>query len=64
MQQTPGEFVLNQLMLDKAGALAAVKRMRERLARSEYDAPALVGLLEKRWLPQTAAHLGDVVALF
>ena len=62
--QTPDEFVLNQLMLDKAGALAAIKRMRERLARPEYDAPALVALLEKRGLPQTAAHLRDVVALF
>jgi hypothetical protein len=48
----------------KAGALAAIKRMRERLARPEYDAPALVALLEKRGLPQTAAHLRDVVALF
>ncbi len=62
--QTPDEFVLNQLMLDKAGALAAIKRMRERLARPEYDAAALVALLEKRGLPQTAAHLRDVVTLF
>jgi hypothetical protein len=50
-------------MLDKAGALAAIKRMRERLARPQYDAPALVALLEKGGLPQTAAQLRDVVAL-
>ena len=61
--QTPDEFVLNQIMLEKVGALAAIKRMRERWARPQYDAPALVALLEKRGLPQTAAHLRDVVAL-
>jgi len=37
--------------------------MRERWARSQYDAIALVALLETRGLPQTAAHLRDVVAL-
>lgn len=61
--QTPDEFVLNQLMLDKATALAAIKRMRERWSRPQYDAAALVALLERRGLPQTAAHLRDVVAL-
>lgn len=61
--QTPDEFVLNQLMLEKLTALAALKRMRERWARPQYDAIALVALLEKRGLPQTAAHLRDVVAL-
>lgn len=61
--QTPDEFVLNQLMLDKATALAAIKRMRERWRRPQYDAAALVALLERRGLPQTAAHLRDVVAL-
>ncbi|MDQ0086535.1 putative nucleic acid-binding protein [Variovorax boronicumulans] len=30
--QTPDEFVLNQLMLEKLTALAALKRMRERWA--------------------------------
>lgn len=38
-------------------------RLRERWARPQYDAPALVALLEKRGLPQAAAHLRDVVAL-
>jgi len=61
--QTPDEFVLNQLMLEKLTALAALKRMRERWVRPQYDAIALVALLEKRGLPQTAAHLRDVVAL-
>ncbi len=57
------EFAFNQLMLEKLTALAALKRMRERWARPQYDAIALVALLEKRGLPQTAAHLRDVVAL-
>jgi hypothetical protein len=35
----------------------------ERWARPQYDAVAFVALLEKRGLPQTAAHLRDVVAL-
>lgn len=61
--QTPDEFVLNQIMLDNVAALASIKRMRERWARPQYDAPALVALLEKRGLPQTAAHLLDVVGL-
>ena len=61
--QTPDEFVLNQLMLDKVTALAALRRMRERWARPQYDAPALVALLERRGLAQTAAHLRDVVDL-
>lgn len=61
--QTPDEFVLKQLMFDNVAALASIKRMRERWARPQYDAPALVALLEKRGLPQTAAHLRDVVAL-
>ena len=61
--QTPDEFVLNQLMLEKVVALSAIKRMRERWARPQYDGPALVALFEMRGLPQTAAHLRDVVAL-
>ncbi|MGF6350869.1 hypothetical protein [Variovorax sp. W2I14] len=39
--QAPDELVLNQLMLEKLTALAALKRMRERWARSQYDAIAL-----------------------
>lgn len=61
--QSPDEFVLNQLMLDKMTALDAIKRMRERWARPQYDGPALVALLEQRGLPQSAAHLRDIVTL-
>lgn len=61
--QTPDEFVLNQVMLDKLSALAAIKKMRERWGRPQCDAAALVELLERRGLPQTAAHLRDVVDL-
>jgi predicted nucleic acid-binding protein len=61
--QTPDEFVLNQLMLDKATVFAAIRRMRERWTRPQYDAATLVALLERRGLPQTAAHLLDALAL-
>ncbi|WP_238587661.1 PIN domain-containing protein [Caenimonas sp. SL110] len=61
--QTPDEFVLNQIMLRGAVALSAIKAMRERWGRPQVTAVALVDLLEKRGLPQTAAHLRDVVTL-
>ena len=61
--QTPDEFVLNQVMLRGVIALTAIKGMRERWGRPQYTASALVDLLEKRGLPQTAAHLRDVVDL-
>lgn len=61
--QSPDEFVLNQLMLEKIPALTAIKRMRERWERPQYDALALVDLLEQRGLPQTAAHLRDLIDL-
>lgn len=61
--QTPDEFVLNQIMLEKLTALAAIKRMRDRWDRPQYDASAMVALFEKRGLPQTAAHLRDVIDL-
>jgi predicted nucleic acid-binding protein len=61
--QTPDEFVVNQLMLKGHLALGAIKAMRERWERPQYTASALVDLLEKRRLPQTAAHLRDVVDL-
>ena len=37
--QTPDEFVLNQLMLEKLTARAALKRMRERWAGPQYAMP-------------------------
>lgn len=61
--QTPDEFVLNQLMLDKVRAATAIKRMRERWERPQMDAAALIATFEKRGLPQTAAHLRDLEAL-
>lgn len=61
--QTPDEFVLNQIMLRGSVALTAIKSMRERWERPQYTAEALVDLLEQRGLPQTAAHLRDVVNL-
>jgi hypothetical protein len=57
--QTPDEFVLNQLMLDKLRALAAIKRMRERWENPRTTAGEMVDLFEKRGLPQTAAHLRE-----
>ena len=61
--QTPDEFVLNQIMLRAPIALTAIKGMRERWERPQVGAMELVDLLEKRGLPQTAAHLRDVVQL-
>jgi predicted nucleic acid-binding protein len=61
--QTPDEFVLNQLMLRGSTALMAIKAMRARWARPEVSPQMLVDLLEKRGLPQTAAHLRDVAEL-
>ncbi|HPU53796.1 MAG TPA: PIN domain-containing protein [Burkholderiaceae bacterium] len=61
--QTPDEFVLNQLMLDKVRAAAAIKRMRTRWQRPQMDAQAMVSLFERRGLHQTAAHLTDLVSL-
>ncbi len=61
--QTPDEFVLNQIMLRAPIALTAIKSMRQRWERPQVGAMELVELLEKRGLPQTAAHLRDVVQL-
>jgi predicted nucleic acid-binding protein len=61
--QTPDEFVLNQIMLRGTVALAAIKAMRARWERPEVSSIALVELLERRGMPQTAAHLKDVVDL-
>jgi predicted nucleic acid-binding protein len=61
--QTPDEFVLNQIMLEKIPALTAIKRMRLRWQNPTCDALELIGLLERRQLPQTAAHLRDAIEL-
>ena len=61
--QTPDQFVLNQIMLNPPKALMAIKKMRERWERPSMLAADMVDLFEKRQLPQTAAHLRDVLDL-
>ena len=61
--QTPDEFVVNQLMLKGTVALAAIKAMRARWDRPPLSSEEFVDLLERRDLPQTAAHLRDQVTL-
>jgi predicted nucleic acid-binding protein len=61
--QTPDQFVLNQIMLNPPKALTAIKKMRERWERPSMLAADMVDLFEKRQLPQTAAHLRDVLDL-
>ncbi|QTN26945.1 PIN domain-containing protein [Rhodoferax sp. AJA081-3] len=61
--QTPDQFVRNQIMLNPPKALAAIKKMRVRWNRPEITAAQMVDLFERRELPQTAAHLKDVIDL-
>lgn len=61
--QTPDQFVLNQIMLQPARALTAIKNMRLRWERPQMSAADMVDLFERRELVATAAHLQDVVAL-
>jgi predicted nucleic acid-binding protein len=61
--QTPDQFVLNQIMLHPPRALTAIKKMRKRWDRPAMSASDMVDLFEKRQLPQTAAHLRDVLEL-
>ena len=61
--QTPDQFVLNQIMLNPPKALTAIKKMRERWERPSMLAADMVDLFEKRQLPQTVAHLRDVLDL-
>ena len=61
--QTPDQFVLNQIMLNPPKALMAIKKKRERWERPSMLAADMVDLFEKRQLPQTAAHLRDVLDL-
>lgn len=61
--QTPDEFIVNQIMLQKLQALAAIKRMRQRWERPELGPGDLLDLFEKRKLPLTAAHLRDAIEL-
>lgn len=61
--QSPDQFVRNQIMLQPSRALAAIKKMRARWDRPAMSASEMVDLFEKRELPQTAAHLKDVIDL-
>ena len=61
--QTPDEFVVNQIMLNKIRALSAIKQMRLRWERNEYTPAALIDLFAQRQMPLTAAHLADAVEL-
>ncbi len=61
--QTPDQFVLNQIMLHPTRALIAIKRMRERWERPTMSSLDMVALFEQRSLPQTAAHLRDLLDL-
>lgn len=61
--QTPDQFVLNQVLLHPPRALGAIKRMREGWNRPAMSALKMVDLFEQRNLPQTAAHLRDMLDL-
>ena len=61
--QTPDQFVLNQIMLNPHKALTPIKKIRQRWERPSMLAADMVDLFEKRQLPQTAAHLRDVLDL-
>lgn len=61
--QTPDQFVLNQILLHPPRALIAIKRMRERWERPTMTSLSMVDLFEQRSLPQTAAHLRDMLDL-
>ena len=61
--QHPDDFIMNQLELRPFEALAAIKRMRERMAAPVITAVELIGLIEKRGLPQTAQFLKSREAL-
>lgn len=55
--QHPDDFIMNQLELRPFDALAALKRMRERMAAPVITGVELITLIEKRGLPQTAQFL-------
>ena len=61
--QSPDEFVVNQIMLNKIRALSAIKDMRMRWQRPEITPAALIDLFARRNMPIAAAHLADAVSL-
>jgi predicted nucleic acid-binding protein len=61
--QHPDDFVVNQLNLDLANSLKAVKAMRLRSKKPPHTAEQLIEIFERRGLPQTASMLSDNVEL-
>ena len=61
--QTPDQFVLNQILLCPARSISVIKSMRQRWTNPAVSACAMITLFEQRALPQTAAHLRDVLDL-
>ena len=61
--QSPDEFVVNQIMLNKIRALSAIKDMRMRWQRPEITPAALIDLFARQNMPIAAAHLADAVSL-
>ncbi len=53
----PDDFVMNQLELRPFEALEVFKRVRAKRQRPECSAMALIDMVEKCGLPQTAQHL-------
>lgn len=61
--QTPDEFVVNQITLNKISALSAIKKMRERWQHPLMTSADLIELFARRQMPVTAAHLSEAVDL-
>lgn len=61
--QHPDEFIAHTLTLNPSVALAAIKRMRERLKSPAYSPAEYVELMGRRGLPETVALLLDNVEL-
>jgi hypothetical protein len=62
VQHPDAAFIMNQLELHKATALAAIKQMRQGWTRPSRSAEELVRALELRGLPQTATYLAEAAA--
>ena len=55
--QHPDDFLMNQLELRPFEALEVIKKLRARQRNPAHSAAALVDLIERNGLPQTAQHL-------
>ena len=56
---TPDELFSNTIELSETTAVAALSRMRKRLANPAFDADALILRMEQQGLSQTASILAD-----